>query len=541
MRFLPAGSGSMLVELADLDETLALQASLAAAPLADIDEVTPGARTLLLRLRPGAWRDPGRVAAELFARDLTASARAAGPLVDIPALYDGEDLGEVADHLGVTPEEVVRRHTGSDYDVAFIGFAPGFAYLVGGEPSLNVPRRRSPRTRIPAGSVALAGLFSGVYPKDSPGGWQLIGRTPLEMWDPAREPAALLQPGARVRFRALRDRDEFEAARESFAEPRRSAPASPEPEAGGTVLTLVEAPLPALVQDLGRPGFAGQGVSASGALDRAALRAANRIVGNEPGRPCLEIAGGGFVFTSSGPAVVAVAGAPCALEIRAADGVPYPAAAYAPLPLAAGDRVALRAPERGVRSYLAARGGFTVEPELGSASTDTLARLGPAPLQTGARLAIGTGPAGPVALHETPAEEPPATGDVVTLDVVLGPRADWFTAASLALLCEQDWEVTPRSDRVGLRLAGERALGRADPTAELPSEGTATGAIQVPHDGQPVLFLADHPLTGGYPVIATVAERHLDRAGQIPPGARIRFRALGPFAEIVPTSDRIDA
>ncbi|GLK81293.1 urea amidolyase family protein [Methylopila turkensis] len=538
MRFLPAGSGSMLVELADLDETLALQASLAAAPIADIEEVVAGARTLLLRLRPAAWRDPGRVAAELRARDLTAGARAAGPLVEIPALYDGEDLRAVADHLGVTPEEVVRRHTGSDYHVVFIGFAPGFAYLAGGDPGLNVPRRRSPRTRIPAGSVALAGVFSGVYPKDSPGGWQLIGRTPLEMWDPAREPAALLQPGERVRFRALRDRDDFEATRASVVEPGRRAPKSPEP--GATVLTVVEAPLPALFQDLGRPGRAGQGVSASGALDRAALRAANRIVGNEPGRPCIEIAGG-IVFTSSGPAVIAVAGAPCAIEIRTADGVPYPTAAYAPLPLAAGDRVALRAPERGVRSYLAARGGFAVEPELGSASTDTLARLGPAPLQAGARLAIGSDRAGPVALHETPAEEPPAPGDVVTLDVVLGPRADWFTAASLALLCDQDWEVTPRSDRVGLRLAGERALDRADPAIELPSEGAVTGAIQVPHDGQPVLFLADHPLTGGYPVIATVAERHLDRAGQIPPGARIRFRALGPFAEIVPTSDRIDA
>jgi len=133
-----------------------------------------------------------------------------------------------------------------------------------------------------------------------------------------------------------------------------------------------------------------------------------------------------------------------------------------------------------------------------------------------------------VGLHELPPADLPALQQTVTLDVVMGPRTDWFTAEAVALLASQPWKVTPQSNRVGLRLAGEQPLVRANP-AELPSEGTALGALQVPPSGQPVLFLADHPLTGGYPVIGAVATYHLDRAGQIPIGASVRFNPLHPF------------
>jgi allophanate hydrolase subunit 2 len=141
-----------------------------------------------------------------------------------------------------------------------------------------------------------------------------------------------------------------------------------------------------------------------------------------------------------------------------------------------------------------------------------------------------------VSLNEMPAFDHPASGEIVTLDVIMGPRSDWFTEAGLATLSGQLWTVTPQSNRVGIRLAGDHALERKD-KAELPSEGTATGAIQVPHSGQPVLFLADHPLTGGYPVIGTVAEYHLDLAGQVPVNARIRFRPITAFADIQPSKD----
>jgi KipI family sensor histidine kinase inhibitor len=533
MRILPVSLRVVLVELADLDETLALFASLEARPVAAVEEIVPAARTLLVRFRPGTLPDMAAFAADLRARDISAKAAPSERLVEIPTLYDGEDLDDVARLTGLAPEAVIDRHAASEFTVAFTGFAPGFGYLVGGDPALHVARRQSPRTRIPAGTVALAGPFAGVYPQEGPGGWQLIGTTPLKMFDLARDPSTLFQPGTRVRFTRLADRAAFDAiaAREAARAQTVAAPALP----GGTRLLVTAAPMPPLFQDDGRPGQAAQGVSASGALDRAALHVANRMVGNDPGEPALEIVGGGFAFTAEGPAVVAIAGTDAALEIRDAAGRRQIAEAYRPVSLEPGDRVTLQAPRRGLRTYLAVRGGFAVEPVLGSASVDSLARLGPPAVGVGDRLAVNARPPRrPVGAPEVPPADLPAPGETVVLDVVLGPRTEWFTDASIETLTAEEWTVTPHSNRVGLRIEGAVPLERRDPKAELPSEGTANGAIQVPHNGQPVLFLADHPLTGGYPVIATLAEHHLDRAGQIPVGARIRFNVIRPFAEIEP-------
>ena len=167
-------------------------------------------------------------------------------------------------------------------------------------------------------------------------------------------------------------------------------------------------------------------------------------------------------------------------------------------------------------------------------AADTLANVGPAPLKVGDVLGLWPAPAGAVVGMPTlPAPDLPTIEQEVVLDVVLGPRTDWFTRESVARLAAQRWQVTPQSNRVGLRLAGEMPLERAIP-GELPSEGTALGALQVPPSGQPVLFLADHPLTGGYPVIGAVAPHHLDRAGQIPVGAWLRFNPIGAFEELNP-------
>jgi biotin-dependent carboxylase-like uncharacterized protein len=198
-----------------------------------------------------------------------------------------------------------------------------------------------------------------------------------------------------------------------------------------------------------------------------------------------------------------------------------------PIPVQAGDRIKLGYPPRGVRTYLAVRGGFNVPDVLGSASRDTLSALGPSPLTKGSIIAIGHKiPQRKAPLIERTMVEPlPAAEELIELEVTLGPRADWFSEASIAAFIAHAWRVTPQSSRVGLRLRGETALQRQHAT-ELPSEGMCRGAIQVPHDGQPVLLLADHPVTGGYPVIAVVAEHHLDLAGQLPPGTQIRFRPI---------------
>ncbi|GEK81587.1 5-oxoprolinase subunit B/C family protein [Agrococcus baldri] len=513
IRVLPAADTALLVEAADLDESMRLLPALREARLDGVTELVPAARTILVRF------DPRVVAAERLAERLLAVRPAAErsvstEAVTIPVQYDGEDLEEVAQHLGLGVDALVERHLAATWTVAFTGFAPGFGYLVGDDPVFDVPRRPSPRTRIPAGSVGLAGRFSGVYPKQSPGGWQLIGRTEVPMWDLDREPPALLAPGTTVRF---------ERAAGGGSAPAAAQPPNAPVDAAHAV-EVVRPGLQLLVQDLGRPGLAAQGVSTAGAADRAALREANRAVGNAPGEAGLELAGGGATLRFRGPAVVALTGA--LAEVRVHDGIHDrtvdPGRALA---IEDGDELRIGAARDGLRVLVAIRGGIAIEPVLGSRSTDTLAHLGPAQLGAGDTLPLH-GPAhGTAAVERTraPRIPLPTAGATVELGIVLGPRDDWFTEGAIATLLEQEWEVTPRSDRVGVRLQGERALERAR-DGELESEGAVTGAIQVPPDGQPVLFLPDHPLTGGYPIIGAVVDRDLDLAGQLPPGARIRFR-----------------
>jgi KipI family sensor histidine kinase inhibitor len=207
VRVLPMGDAALLVETDDIDAVLALAAAL--GPLAragegswaDVDDLVPAARTLLVVARPTTDLDElTRALLAAAAGASLADASSEQRLVEIPVDYSGPDLAEVAALTGLTPEGVVAAHTGSLWRVGFGGFAPGFAYLVGGDPRLTVARRAEPRTRVPAGSVGLAGEFSGIYPRESPGGWQLIGTTDVVLWDADRQPPALLTPGTTVRF-----------------------------------------------------------------------------------------------------------------------------------------------------------------------------------------------------------------------------------------------------------------------------------------------------------------------------------------------------
>ncbi|WP_325092812.1 urea amidolyase family protein, partial [Leucobacter sp. M11] len=533
VRLLPAGRDATLVDLADLGEALRVFRALNDARIPGVWELVPAARTVLVRHRPWAAEAVRHAAqAAAAAPSDAAGASREAPLVELPVRYVGADLAEVAALLGIAEAEVIERHTGQDWQVAFTGFAPGFAYLTSPGAGLTVPRRSAPRTRIPAGSVGLAGEFSGVYPRASPGGWQLIGVTSRPMWDLTREIPALLIPGGRVRFVAEETASAVplpepaagsgpgDAARQRAASPAEPAAA---PDAGPAPALRVLAVGPqSLIQDLGRPGVAALGVSGSGVLDAGALRAGNRLVGNPVDAAGIEAAYGGLELLSEGDALVALTGAPVPAERIDAAGTARAVPMHTATPLAAGERLRLGAPSAGVRTVLAVRGGIAAPPVLGSRASDTLAALGPAPLAAGDRLPLGPvaglGLAVAAVLPEAPpvGAELPAAGAVVTLRVHLGPRDDWFAAAARDRLLEQPWRVTPQSDRVGLRLSGSVPLDRAPEfrAAELPSEGTVPGAIQVPADGQPVLFLADHPLTGGYPVIAVLDPADRDLAGQ---------------------------
>ena len=273
-------------------------------------------------------------------------------------------------------------------------------------------------------------------------------------------------------------------------------------------LTVLETGPLATIQDRGRPGQAALGVPASGACDRAAYALANRLVGNPVGAAVIELTYGGLAIHADGDLVVAITGAPCT-------GVPL----NAPAVVRAGEILRLGPPTSGLRPDLAVRGGIEVPPVLGSRSTDLLSGLGPAPLAPGQTLQVGP------AVHPMPGVDHapvahPAAGQVV-LRVTPGPRRDWFTDAGWASLVSQTYYVSSNSNRVGVRLDGE-PLERAR-SDELASEGMARGAIQIPPSGTPVVFLADHPVTGGYPVIAYVADADLDACAQVRPGQPVRL------------------
>ncbi|WP_405739423.1 biotin-dependent carboxyltransferase family protein [Streptomyces sp. NBC_00028] len=278
-------------------------------------------------------------------------------------------------------------------------------------------------------------------------------------------------------------------------------------------LCVVRAGALTTVQDLGRPGHAHLGVPRSGALDGPTATLVNRLVGNPPEAAVLETTLNGCSVRPRSAVTVAVGGAPCAVRV---DGSPV--AWGAPVHMPAGALLDVGTARGGVRGYVAVSGGIAVEPVLGSRSTDLLSGLGPAPLTDGAVLPLGTPSTLPARVDVAPQPAPPAE---LVLRVTLGPRDDWFTPEAVRAFTSRAYRVSPASNRIGLRTEGP-ALERARP-GELPSEGMVLGAVQVPPDGRPVVFLADHPTTGGYPVIAVVRTEDLAAAAQAAPGTPIRF------------------
>ncbi|MCW2799596.1 MAG: kipA [Aeromicrobium sp.] len=268
------------------------------------------------------------------------------------------------------------------------------------------------------------------------------------------------------------------------------------------------------IQDLGRPGWAHLGVGASGAADRSAHQLANRLVGNPADAATLECTFGGLRILFRAAAYVALAGAECPAATTPEHGLGH----RQPFAVAAGTELVLGAPRSGLRTYFAVRGGIDAEAVMGSRSTDLLSGLGRAPLAAGDQLGIGPDPG-----TQLPTELAPAPlADASPITLWPGPRHHWFTPVAHGALVSGPYEVLGTSNRIGTRLSGntlERAV-----LDELPSEGIVEGAVQVPNDGQPLIFLADHGVTGGYPVIAVVDPADLGRVAQARPGESLRFR-----------------
>lgn len=528
LRIIPASDSALLVEYPSLEDTVAHFQALEAAHVPGVEELMPAAKTILVRF------DNTLTDHDCLARAIRSIPPASGQIEGsqealIDVIYDGEDLAEVADILGLSIPQLIERHTKATWKVAFIGYAPGFAYCVGDDPIFNVPRRSTPRTRIRAGSVGLAGTFSGIYPRESPGGWQMLGHTNEKMWDLSRPKPSLLQPGQVVRYRAVTETIEVnDPTQASEAEETRQENQT-DAAASGNYFEVIRPGTQLLIEDLGRPGQLRLGVGAAGAADKRSLRGANRTVGNPQAAPALEIAGGGAQIKFNCDTVVAFTGASGPRSIVSADGQEFPLKRGLPVAVEPGDTVKIGAFHRGLRGYLAVRGSFDIEPQLLSCSTDTMSGIGPNPLQTGDRIKLGDYPVtASVEFDERLYPKLPTHDEVITLQITLGPRTDWFTSAALKTLEQQEWTVTPQSNRVGVRLHGPIPLER-EITEELVSEGAVRGAIQVPADGQPVIFLADHPVTGGYPIIGAISSKDLDVTGQLAPGMKVKFQVTDNF------------
>jgi len=506
-RVLPFGAGGLLIELEDLDAVLGLHAGLAASVPDGVEELVPAARTVLVRF------DPRRVPAQavrawIAATDATASRTdTEAQEVTLPTVYDGMDLAEAGRWAALSPAELVERHVRTPWRVAFTGFAPGFAYLVGEGWDLDIPRLDAPRPRVPAGAVALAAGFTGTYPRATPGGWRIVGTTTAPLFDPDAVVPALLTAGTRVRFRPERARVELPAPPTAAA-------------ATGARALRIDDPGPlAIIQDLGRPGAAAMGIAVSGAADRRAAALANRLVGSAQTAAVIEILLGPFRATALADRWIAVTGGLGALRIdgRAAD--PHRAVLWP-----AGSVLKVGPLATGLRAYLAVRGGIDVPRRAGSRATDTLAGLGPAPLAAGDEIPAGAEIAGEVPPIDAVAWTAPAPGDVI-LEVAPGPRVDWFAADAERALFAGGWHVSSTADRIGVRLEGP-GLTRIR-AGELASEAMVPGALQVPPDGRPVVLGVDGPVTGGYPVIAVATAESLDRLAQARPGSRVRIRPVG--------------
>lgn len=551
-----AGERAFLLEFGSLAEVVAFHRDVTDKPLPGQREAVAAARTVLLDFR--TRRDAVAAARQARRRRPKPAADPQARQIELSVHYGGEDLASVAQLLGMSEEALIAWHTSTVWVAAFGGFAPGFTYCVPeeltrrrrprrSEAGLEVPRLDSPRQRVPAGAVGLAGEFSGVYPRSSPGGWQLIGTTDAELWDAERSEPALIRPGDRVRYTAR-------AESITVSEPPNFAAAAK--NGGADALEVISPGAQTLVQDTGRIGFSDLGVPRSGAADLAAARQANQLVGNDDASAVFEVLHGGFELAAKQTLVLAVTGAETALEVTSpaaeqtsnmavngtgaavsadSSGAVREVPARAPFWLFPGERLTLAAPSRGVRCYVAVSGGLEAPQILGSSAADTLSGLGPAPVRAGESFGLLGATSRFVGIADVARTALPDPDEVTTLRFVPGPREDWFTRAKgrrsgFQQLESSQWSVSQRCDRVGIRLETDDDAGYLQRSRdhELESEPMVRGAIQVPPSGEPVVLLADHPVTGGYPVLGVVVRADLGLAAQLAPGAEVRFTAVDP-------------
>lgn len=510
------------IDQATSDQIIAAWRTIAGANVPGIVDIVPAYTTLTVHYdwqafpREGAdepWRWLEKHLSDLL-DPLDRTDDRTGRTIDIPVCYDtpfSPDLDDVAAATGLAPEEIIRRHGEGRYRVAFLGFRPGFPYLLGLDPALAVPRLATPRASILAGSVGLAGAQTGVYPTQGPGGWRLIGRTPSTLLDTHRAEPTTLQPGDAVRFVRI-DADEF-ARRDNRRDNQTTVDACAV-TVSDTAIDVLSPGIHTSVQDHGRAGWRHLGIGVGGASDTIAVALANALVDNSPDAAVLEMTLRGPDLRVCRALTLALAGD--GMEAFA-DDVPVPFAR--PVKVGAGTRLSFRSTGIGARAWLAVAGGIRASRWLGSASADFGGHAFGRALRGGDRLAIASPPrAIDVADHSVDASrwwiDAKAEIDApMILRFVVDGDATPDVAEALAA---RVWRTTLAADRTGVRLEG-RALTSVAGGSRI-SAGVLLGTIQLPPDGMPILLGPDGQTTGGYPVVGHLIEADLPRLAQLKPG-----------------------
>lgn len=490
-----------------LARVLELHQQLEERRIAEVTDFVSSFDTLAVHFDPA---DGPRVAGWIQSQDPPMGGRLdlAGRLVEVPVAYggtDGPDLGHLASMLCMEPSEIVRLHSEALYTVAAVGFSPGFPYLLGLPEALRVPRLAVPRP-VAAGAVAIAGGQAGIYPFASQGGWHVLGRTDLELFNPHSGVPARLKPGDRVRFipGKAAGRDRCAALQKGCPGPNKT-------------LEVLDPGAITTIQDLGRPGFQSIGVSPGGALDPVAARCANRLLGNPDHFAVLECVMRGPLLAARHATRVAWLGGAPPLEGR-------------PLELEAGEVLDLRKGLRSVRGYLAVAGGFDVARFLGSRATDLRAGFGGMQgrtLRTGDLLPTGPPRSGPkpgawsIAM---PRRRSPGTP--IEIRILKGGHAEWFPPETWQRLLDESYRISPVSDRTGMRLDGPELKSGTAATARMVSQPIVAGTIQLPPNGQPIILMAERQTIGGYPQIAHVISADLPELARAWPGTVLRFREV---------------
>lgn len=495
------------LEGADLDARLSIVSALRDAR-SDLDVVLGADAVAVHGIEPDAAQLD---ALRHLATRAGERAAPAGKQHIIRVVYDGADLADIAAATRLSRAEIIRAHTDRAHRVELVGFMPGFAYLGDVDPRLHLPRRPTPRTRVPANAVAIAGGYTGVYPAPSPGGWHLLGHAvDFTAFDTSRVPPSPLAVGDEVHFV---DASDGPMAAVSTA----ASPPTPTRDARSPTLRVVSVPPGTTLQDAGRPGWLGRGVPPSGPLDALTHRAANRAVGNPPDATAIEIPLGAARFIADAPLLVSIDGsAPRRVEPSELLEVPQAAPAV---------------------RYLAVAPRVSVVPTLGATATLLGARLGGLrgrmlragdllPLQPGGAPAPpdGAGTTGDLPARAAPAHvgdsSPPDVTGPYVLAASLAPRAHAFPPSALATFFAQTWTLSRAGDRVGVRLEGPALALPSAPATPAPM---VRGAVQITTSGVPIVLGPDHPTTGGYPVIAVLTLDAQAALARLRPGEAVRF------------------